>query len=149
VGSRRAATAVEKGDVYGRLNPATLGTIFDQVGECYSSMGRFEEALPWFERAVTSAEKGDVHGYVDLESLRMSLDQVGECYSSMGKFEEARLWFERASKVIKVAIREGYPRRVPVGCMEVCCDGSGRTSRDAFDRSRYDRTPRRTPRRTS
>jgi len=55
------------------------------VGDCYSSQGKFAEALPWFDRAVAAKEKGDVHGRVDSESLRVSLHLVGYCYESMGR----------------------------------------------------------------
>ncbi len=74
----------------------SLGSSLHQVGYCYSSMGNFAEARPWFQRAVEEAEKGDVHGRVDHASLGSSLHQVGYCYSRMGSFAEARPWFERA-----------------------------------------------------
>jgi len=51
--------------VHGRVDPASLGTSLDQVGYCYSRVGRFEKALPWLERAVAAKDKGDVHGRVD------------------------------------------------------------------------------------
>jgi tetratricopeptide (TPR) repeat protein len=69
------------------------------VGDCYSSLGKFAEALPWYERAVAAAEKGDVHGRVNSASLGGSLHQVGYCYSSLGEFAEALPWFERAAAV--------------------------------------------------
>ncbi len=53
----------------GRVDAASLGTSLHQVGYCYASVGKFAEALPWFDRAVAAAEKGDVHGRVDAESL--------------------------------------------------------------------------------
>jgi hypothetical protein len=30
------------------------------VGDCYASLGKFSEALPWFERAATAVDKTDV-----------------------------------------------------------------------------------------
>ena len=69
------------------------------MGDCYTSQGKFAEALPWFERAVAAKEKGDVHGRVDSESLEASLHQVGDCYTSQGRLAEAKPWFERAARV--------------------------------------------------
>jgi hypothetical protein len=74
----------------------TDGFQWHVVGKAVAELGRFAEALPWFERAVAAAEKGDVHGRVDAASLGKSLHQVGCCYASVGQFAEALPWFERA-----------------------------------------------------
>ena len=58
--------------------------------------GRFDEALPWFERAVEAGQKGDLHGCVDHDSLGASVHAVGHCHSSAGRYDEALPWFERA-----------------------------------------------------
>ena len=47
----RAVAAKEKGDVHGRVDPASLGTSIHLVGLCYTCMGKFEEARLWVERA--------------------------------------------------------------------------------------------------
>jgi tetratricopeptide (TPR) repeat protein len=70
---------------------------WDVLGHASTQLGRFEQALPWFERAVAAAEKGDVHGRVDAESLGTSLHQVGDCHARLGKPEQAMRWYERAS----------------------------------------------------
>ena len=75
----RAVAAKEKGDVHGRIDPASLGTSLHEVGYCYSRTGKYDEARGWFERAVAAKEKGDVHGRVDpasLEITRISLAAV-------------------------------------------------------------------------
>ncbi|WP_233853526.1 tetratricopeptide repeat protein [Paraburkholderia sp. HD33-4] len=86
-----------------RLKPADwddeLGmTAYDRhaVGSALCSIGRFDEARPWFERAVEEKEQGDVDGRVDHESLGKSLHQVGNCLSRVGRFDEALSWLERA-----------------------------------------------------
>jgi tetratricopeptide (TPR) repeat protein/predicted phosphodiesterase len=68
----------------------------ETLGRALWQIGRFDDALPWYERAVEAAQQGDVHGRVDHESLGRSLHQVGDCLSSTGQFEAARPWFERA-----------------------------------------------------
>ena len=55
----------KKGDVHGGVDSEHLGKSLHLVGYCYSSLGQFAEALPWFERAVAAKEKGDVHGRLD------------------------------------------------------------------------------------
>ena len=71
------------------------------VGNAIAHLGRYAEALPWFERAVAAAEKGDAHGQVDATSLGTSLHQVGYCYSSRNRFAEALPWFKRAVAAAK------------------------------------------------
>ncbi len=66
------------------------------VGEALREIGRFNEALSWYERAVTAKEHGDLHGRIDHASLGRSLHHVGYCFSSVGKFEEALPWYERS-----------------------------------------------------
>jgi len=68
----------------------------ESIGDALSTIGRFAEARPWFERAVAEKEKGDVHGRIDHASLGSSLHQVGYCLSSTGQYAEARPWFERS-----------------------------------------------------
>jgi tetratricopeptide (TPR) repeat protein/predicted phosphodiesterase len=69
----RAVEAAEKGDMYGRVDNASLGSSLHQVGVCLSETGRYDEALPWYERAVEAKKKGDVFGRVNNESLAISL----------------------------------------------------------------------------
>ncbi len=66
------------------------------VGFALSQIGRFTDALPWYERAVAAAEQGDVHGRIDHASLGTSLHQIGYCLSQTGRYEEAQPWYERA-----------------------------------------------------
>lgn len=75
---------------------AALSLHAHEVGEGIVEGGRYDEALPWFERAVEIKQKGDVHGRVDHESLGRSLHQVGDCHGSVGRYDEALGWFERA-----------------------------------------------------
>ena len=84
----------------------TDGSEWHVVGVAITELGKFVEALPWFERAVAAKEKGDVHGRVDPESLGASLHRVGDCYARLGKAGEAQSLFERASMVLK---RGPYP----------------------------------------
>ena len=44
-----------------------------KVGVALSTVGRFVEARPWYERAVAAKEQGDVHGRVNHASLGRSL----------------------------------------------------------------------------
>jgi tetratricopeptide (TPR) repeat protein/predicted phosphodiesterase len=92
----RALAAIEKGDVHGRVDHASLGSSLHQVGDCLSRTGQYAEARPWFERAVAAKEKEDVHGRIDHASLGSSLHQAGYCLSRTGQYTEARPWFERA-----------------------------------------------------
>jgi hypothetical protein len=92
----RAVVQAEQGDVYGRVDHASLGLSLHCVGRCLSSTGEFAAARPWYERAVTQAEQGDVHGRVDHASLGLSLHEVGHSLSSIGEFAAARPWYERA-----------------------------------------------------
>jgi tetratricopeptide (TPR) repeat protein len=94
----RAVKSKHKGEMYRRIDHASLGRSLHQVGYCLSSVGRFDDALPWFFRAVKSKQKGDVHNRVDHKSLGSSLHVVGHCLSSVGRFDEALPWFERAVK---------------------------------------------------
>ena len=66
------------------------------IGYALHEMGRWADALPWFERAIKAAEKGDMRGKVDHESLGKSLDGVGVCYLQLGKFEASISWYEQA-----------------------------------------------------
>ncbi len=68
----------------------------ENIGRALIEIGRFDEALPWFERAVEAKEKGDLQGRVDNDSLGWSLHEVGYCSSSMGKYDEALPWHKRA-----------------------------------------------------
>jgi hypothetical protein len=72
----RAVAAKEKGDVHGRVDPASLGKSLHMVGDCYARWGKFAQALPWLERAVAAKEKGDVHGRVDPEGLRTTREAL-------------------------------------------------------------------------
>jgi tetratricopeptide (TPR) repeat protein len=75
---------------------AQVGRRSHSVGYALTDIGRFDQALPWFERAVQEAQQGDVHGRIDHESLGRSLHQVGSCHSRSGRFDQALPWFERA-----------------------------------------------------
>ncbi|HWO25662.1 MAG TPA: tetratricopeptide repeat protein [Kofleriaceae bacterium] len=66
------------------------------LGDASWELGRFTEALRWYERAVAAAERGDGHGRVDAARLGTSLDDVGCCYAMRGQFEQALPWLERA-----------------------------------------------------
>ena len=73
----------------------------DDVGQCHfgnamSTIGRFVEAMPWFERSVECMPRGGDDGLFDHERLGASLSQVGDCLLSLGRYEEARPWLERA-----------------------------------------------------
>jgi hypothetical protein len=50
-----------RGDIHGRVDHDILGKSLHQVGYCLSSLGKFAEAQPFYERAAAEAEKGDVH----------------------------------------------------------------------------------------
>lgn len=66
------------------------------LGSALSTIGRFEEARPWYERAAAGREREDAQGQVNHEALGNSLHQVGYCLSSLGRFEEAHGWCKRA-----------------------------------------------------
>ena len=52
---------------------------------CYSNLGKFTEALPWFERSVKAQQKGDIYGKVDQVSLQTSLDAVSACLRELDR----------------------------------------------------------------
>lgn len=65
------------------------------IGNALCRLGRFADALAWFERAVADNERG-AGGRLDPEQIGASLHQLGYCYSHLGRFEDALPWFERA-----------------------------------------------------
>lgn len=78
------------------MDPASLGRSLHQVGSCHSSLGRYAEALPWYERAVVAAEQGDIFGRVDRFTLAAIRRTGGACLLRLGRAEEAAEWFRRA-----------------------------------------------------
>jgi hypothetical protein len=66
-----------------------LGKSLHAAGECHANQGRFDEALPWFERAVAEKQKGDVHGRVDPESLAASVAAAARCHAVLREIAEA------------------------------------------------------------
>ena len=58
------------------------------IGSAIDELGKYAEALRWYERAVAAEEKGNPDGRVDSQSLGISLHQVGSCYSRQGKYAE-------------------------------------------------------------
>ncbi|MBI2906367.1 MAG: tetratricopeptide repeat protein [Chloroflexi bacterium] len=68
----------------------------NQVGYCLASLGKFAEALPWYERAVAASEKGDIHGRVDQESVIVSLQSGATCLRKAGRSREAKEWEAKA-----------------------------------------------------
>ena len=95
----RAVEAKQKGDVHGRVDHESLGISLHQVGFCFASTGRFEEARPWFERAVEAAQKGDVHGRVDHESLVTTLRAGAACLRNLQLTAQAEEWERRAFEI--------------------------------------------------
>jgi len=96
---RRALMLAHSLDVDGWATVITDVSEWHVAGDAITELGKFAEALRWYECAVAAAEKGDVYGRVAPESLGKSLAFVGDCYSRLGQFAEALPWFERASMV--------------------------------------------------
>lgn len=65
------------------------------VGGAIADLGKFAEALPWFEHAIAARQNG-AQGQMDGERLGISLHQAGHCHVRQGNFAEALPWFERA-----------------------------------------------------
>ena len=99
------------------------------VGFALSQIGRFTDALLWYERAVAAAEQGDVHGRIDHESLGRSLHQVGYCLSETGQYEEARPWYERAVAAAEQGDVHGRIDHASLGtslhCVGACLSETG------------------------
>ncbi len=68
----------------------------ETVGRALYEIGRFADALPWYERAAAARAQPDAEGRVDHASLGNSLHQVGYCLSQQGQYAEAQPWYERA-----------------------------------------------------
>jgi hypothetical protein len=62
------------------------------------AVGRFEEALPWFERAVAKAEKDDVHGREQKELVKSLIQALAGCLVELGHHEDARQWQQRSTQ---------------------------------------------------
>jgi tetratricopeptide (TPR) repeat protein len=65
-------------------------------GLALSTLGRFSEALPWFERSVDCTPRVSEDSGAGHDSLATSMHEVGRCLSNMGRHDEAMPWFERA-----------------------------------------------------
>ena len=91
----------------------------ETLGSALTEIGRFLDALPWYELAAEAKRKGDAHGRVHNESLGSSLHNVGFCLVGLGEFEKALPWFKRAIK----ATEKG--------------DTSGRVHNDSLSRDLY------------
>jgi hypothetical protein len=83
--TRSSSKPTEQGDVHGRVDADSLGKSLHQVGDCHFTLGKFVDALPWFERAVAAKEQGDVHGRVDPESLEVTRRALKQCLSASVK----------------------------------------------------------------
>lgn len=95
-----AAAAGRSGDPYREalaLNNLGMGRLV---------RGRFDEALPWFERVLDRAalESTSVYG--------VALNNAGICYSRLGQFERAIAVQERAVKFHASGSRVGYQQAV-------------------------------------
>jgi tetratricopeptide (TPR) repeat protein len=66
------------------------------IGTALAKLGRFADALPWYERAVADKERASADRRVDPDSVGASLHQLGYCHAHLGEFEHALPWFERA-----------------------------------------------------
>ncbi|MGF6853186.1 tetratricopeptide repeat protein [Paraburkholderia sp. CI3] len=92
-------TEKEQGDAHGRVDHESLSTSLHFVGSCLSSVGKYDEARPWFERAVTEAEQGDTHGRVDHGSLKSSLRTFAVCYRRLDRLDDTMKLEERISRI--------------------------------------------------
>ena len=77
--------------MHGRVDPDNLGKSLHGVGDCHANVGRFAEALPWFERAVAEKQKGDMHGRVDPAGLAASVAAAARCHAVLREMTEASL----------------------------------------------------------
>ncbi len=91
----------------------------ETIAGALTEIGRFLDALPWYERAVEAKRKRDEHGQVHNEGLGSSLHSVGFCLMGLGEFEKALPWFKLAIK----ATQKG--------------DTSGRIHDDSLSRDLY------------
>lgn len=102
----------------------------ETIGRALYRIGRFDEALSWFDRAVAAKEKGDANGRVDHESLGRSLHNAGYCLSETGKYAEALQWFERAIAAKAEVDIEGRTNHDSLGRslreMGICLSQAGR-----------------------
>jgi tetratricopeptide (TPR) repeat protein len=66
------------------------------LGKVLGRLGRFADAVPWFERALALKQQRAGDQRRDSETIGASLHQLGYCLSHLGRFEDALTWFERA-----------------------------------------------------
>jgi hypothetical protein len=88
-----------KGDERDRVDHESLGRSLHQVGHCLSSLDRFGQAQPWFERAVAEKGKGDLKGRVDHHNLALSLRAAADCSRWQGNLNQAEAWSLEASRL--------------------------------------------------
>ena len=88
---------------------ATNMSVRSNYGNLLVEQGKFEAALPQFERAVrdSSQHLGANHPDVAIYTLNQ-----GECLRRMGRFDEATVLLERATARLRAALGATHPRVV-------------------------------------
>ena len=66
----RAVAEAEQGDVHGRVDHASLGSSLHQVGDCLSSLGRFERLEVILIRGKSSAVQGLANALIAMKGVK-------------------------------------------------------------------------------
>lgn len=71
---------------------------YSEIGQSLLEIGKFAEAMSWFELDVKAKENCDGHVSVDHDSLGTSLYQIGNCLDAQGNYTAAEKWHRRAAE---------------------------------------------------
>ena len=86
--------------------PQPLATSLNNLAELYRSMGRYEEALPLYQRSLSIREEQLGANHPDTAT---SLNNLAELYYYMGRYEEALPLFQRSLSIREEQLGANHP----------------------------------------
>ncbi len=110
--------AIEDSRQVGPADHDQIGYIYHQVGLCYTSSKKEDEAqmaMDSFEQAIAELGKGNGSGQVNFQHLSISLHQLGCCLASLKRSDEAIEFFDRAMSAAEKGDPDGQVNRAQLG----------------------------------
>lgn len=125
-----AVKSKARGNVYGRVDHASLGGSLHMIGRCLAHHGNHAEAEKRYAEAIEAKMRGDMHQRVDHDSVGGSRRRLGMTQKALGRRSDAERSFATALDEIRKGdihgkVSDEYVQRCLTNLREVQRDTGG------------------------
>ena len=81
--------------------PYKLASCCRRIGQAYSLISKYKEALPWFNEARSFLEQQELNSPVAVEEIGMLYNDIGETSRLMGNYNSALDWLNKSRQIFE------------------------------------------------